>query len=175
MSWLLRTRSSISGLKWSPEFRGNMIGFWTMHLQRNLVMQLFLFDSCYFLRYLEIIWNHFDQTMWMSPFADTRPLRDLNNARVLSYSSLEEASGRSSRRKRKPTCYKEPPINRLGFKLFLPLFSCSNPCSAVIYSLSRAGLSVSLFKVLLTLCVLWPSSSTTVWLCQNSASARMDV
>lgn len=120
MSWLLRTRSGISGLKWSPEFRGNMIGFWTVHLQRNLVMQLFLFDSCYFLGYLEIIWNHFDQTMWMSPFADARPLRDLNNARILSYSSSEEASGRSSRRKRKPTCYKEPPINRLGFKLFLP-------------------------------------------------------
>ncbi|CAN8218974.1 unnamed protein product [Coccothraustes coccothraustes] len=48
----------------------------------------------------------------LSQEPDNRPLRDLNNARALSHSSSEEASGRSSRRKRKPTCYKEPSIHR---------------------------------------------------------------
>ncbi|XP_032921136.1 shugoshin 2-like isoform X2 [Catharus ustulatus] len=41
-----------------------------------------------------------------------RPLQDLNNISILSPSGSEEASGRSSRRKLKPTCYKEPSINR---------------------------------------------------------------
>ncbi|XP_053803447.1 uncharacterized protein LOC128790591 isoform X1 [Vidua chalybeata] len=51
---------------------------------------------------------------WSSPSQepDIRPLQDLNNARVLSHSSSEETSECSSRRKRKPACYKEPPINR---------------------------------------------------------------
>ncbi|XP_009086574.3 uncharacterized protein LOC103814714 [Serinus canaria] len=43
---------------------------------------------------------------------DIRPLQDLNNTRVLSLSSSEEESGRSSRRKWKPTCYKEPSVKR---------------------------------------------------------------
>ncbi|XP_039561763.1 uncharacterized protein LOC120500588 isoform X2 [Passer montanus] len=42
---------------------------------------------------------------------DIKPLQDLNNGRVLSHSSSEDASGRSSRRKRKPTCYKEPSVH----------------------------------------------------------------
>ncbi|KAM4776319.1 uncharacterized protein ACIQIH_009577 isoform 1-T1 [Cyanocitta cristata] len=58
--------------------------------------------------------NQVQSSSWRSPSQepDIRPLRDLNSARVVSYSSSEEASGCSSRRKRKPTCYKEPPINR---------------------------------------------------------------
>ncbi|XP_041328804.1 uncharacterized protein LOC121356451 isoform X1 [Pyrgilauda ruficollis] len=66
--------------------------------------------------------NQVQSSSWSSPSQESgiRPLQDLNNARVLSHSSSEDASGRSSRRKRKPTCYKEPSINRLGFKLFIP-------------------------------------------------------
>ncbi|XP_063018349.1 uncharacterized protein LOC134421395 isoform X1 [Melospiza melodia melodia] len=57
--------------------------------------------------------NQVQSSSWSSPSQkpDTRPLQDLNNARVVSHSSSEEASGRSSRRKRKPTCYKEPSIS----------------------------------------------------------------
>ncbi|XP_026647483.2 uncharacterized protein LOC102065823 [Zonotrichia albicollis] len=58
--------------------------------------------------------NQVPSSSWSSPSQkpDTRPLQDLNNARVVSQSSSEEASGRSSRRNRKPTCYKEPSIGR---------------------------------------------------------------
>ncbi|XP_041328805.1 uncharacterized protein LOC121356451 isoform X2 [Pyrgilauda ruficollis] len=58
--------------------------------------------------------NQVQSSSWSSPSQESgiRPLQDLNNARVLSHSSSEDASGRSSRRKRKPTCYKEPSINR---------------------------------------------------------------
>ncbi|KAL9848135.1 uncharacterized protein GJ701_006642 isoform 1-T2 [Geothlypis trichas] len=48
----------------------------------------------------------------LSQKPDIRPLQDLNNARAVSHSGSEEASGCSSKRKRKPTCYKEPSINR---------------------------------------------------------------
>uniref|UniRef100_A0A8C3XF10 Shugoshin C-terminal domain-containing protein n=1 Tax=Cyanoderma ruficeps TaxID=181631 RepID=A0A8C3XF10_9PASS len=57
--------------------------------------------------------NQMQSSSWSSSSQEgIRPLRDLNNARVLSPSGSEEAPGHSSRRKRKPTCYKEPPINR---------------------------------------------------------------
>ncbi|XP_039925443.1 shugoshin 2-like isoform X1 [Hirundo rustica] len=58
--------------------------------------------------------NKVQSSSWSSPSQepDIRPLRDLNNARGLSHSGSEEASGRSSRRKRKPTCYKEPSVKR---------------------------------------------------------------
>nr|XP_054492768.1 shugoshin 2 [Agelaius phoeniceus] len=58
--------------------------------------------------------NQVQSSSWRSPSQkpDIRPLQDLNNARVVSHSGSEEASGCSSRRKRKPTCYKEPSINR---------------------------------------------------------------
>ncbi|XP_066045884.1 shugoshin 2-like [Chamaea fasciata] len=58
--------------------------------------------------------NQMQSSSWSSSSQEPgiRPLRDLNNARVLSPSGSENASGRSSRRKRKPTCYKEPAINR---------------------------------------------------------------
>lgn len=113
-------------------------------------MQLFLFESCYFLGYLGMIWNHFAQTT--SPFTGIRPLRDLNNARVLSHSGSEEASGCSSRRKRKPTCYKEPSINRLGFKIFLPKTSTMLQPLLCSHVLPLQGSSVALFKDLTILC-----------------------
>ncbi|XP_068052158.1 shugoshin 2-like isoform X3 [Anomalospiza imberbis] len=58
--------------------------------------------------------NQVQSSSWSSPSQepDIRPLQDLNSSRVLSHSSSEEASGCSSRRKRKPACYKEPLINR---------------------------------------------------------------
>ncbi|XP_014735811.1 PREDICTED: uncharacterized protein LOC106855542 [Sturnus vulgaris] len=58
--------------------------------------------------------NQVQSSSWSSSSekSDIRPLRDLNNTRVLSPSSSEEASGRSSRRKVKPICYKEPPLGR---------------------------------------------------------------
>ncbi|XP_005049359.1 PREDICTED: shugoshin-like 2 [Ficedula albicollis] len=58
--------------------------------------------------------NQVQSSSWSSSSQkpDIRPLQDLNNTRVLSLSGSEEASGRSSRRKLKPTCYKEPSINR---------------------------------------------------------------
>ncbi|XP_056352440.1 shugoshin 2-like isoform X2 [Oenanthe melanoleuca] len=58
--------------------------------------------------------NQVQSSSWSSSSQkpDIRPLRDLNNTRVLSPSGSEEASGRSSRRKLKPMCYKEPSINR---------------------------------------------------------------
>ncbi|XP_058695582.1 shugoshin 2-like isoform X1 [Poecile atricapillus] len=58
--------------------------------------------------------NQVQSSSWSTPSKepDIRPLQDLKNACVLSPSGLEESSGRPSRRKRKPTCYKEPLINR---------------------------------------------------------------
>ncbi|XP_037999534.1 uncharacterized protein LOC119703560 [Motacilla alba alba] len=58
--------------------------------------------------------NQVQSSSWSSPSQkpDIRPLQDLNNASLLSHSSSQEASGCSSRRKRKPTCYKEPSIKR---------------------------------------------------------------
>ncbi|KAM4897233.1 uncharacterized protein FYW23_005067 [Sylvia borin] len=58
--------------------------------------------------------NQVQSSSWSSSSQEPgiRPLRDLNNAGVLSPSGSEETSGRPSRRKRKPTCYKEPSINR---------------------------------------------------------------
>lgn len=55
------------------------------------------------------------------------------------------------------------------------LFPCCNPCSALMCSLSRARPSVTLFvfKFFLPFVFLWPSSSTTVWLNQNSALAQI--
>lgn len=52
-----------------------------------------------------------------------------------------------------------------------------NPWFAVMCSLPRAGHSVALFvfKFLLPFVFLWLSSSTTVWLSQNSALAQMHV
>ncbi|XP_063256459.1 shugoshin 2-like [Prinia subflava] len=58
--------------------------------------------------------NQVQSSSWSSPSwePDVKPLRDLNDARVLPHSGSEEAPGRSSRRTRKPTCYKEPSIIR---------------------------------------------------------------
>ncbi|XP_066178794.1 uncharacterized protein [Sylvia atricapilla] len=58
--------------------------------------------------------NQVQSSSWSSSSQEPgiRPLRDLNNAGVLSPSGSEETSGRPSRRKLKPTCYKEPSINR---------------------------------------------------------------
>ncbi|KAM9287147.1 uncharacterized protein RDI95_005379 [Morus bassanus] len=43
---------------------------------------------------------------------EIQPLQDLTNARTMFSSSLEEVSGRSSRRRQNPTCYAEPKLNR---------------------------------------------------------------
>lgn len=45
---------------------------------------------------------------------ESKPLQDLTNARTLSLPSSEEESGRLIRRRREPTCYKEP---KIGSKL----------------------------------------------------------
>ncbi|XP_050195840.1 LOW QUALITY PROTEIN: shugoshin 2-like [Myiozetetes cayanensis] len=42
---------------------------------------------------------------------EVKPLQDLNNTRILPCSISEEVSGHSSRRRRNPTCYKEPRLN----------------------------------------------------------------
>ncbi|RLW01001.1 hypothetical protein DV515_00008324 [Chloebia gouldiae] len=56
--------------------------------------------------------NQVQSSSWNSPEPDIRPLQDLNSPRVLSLSGSEDTSGCSSRRKRKPACYKEPSIRR---------------------------------------------------------------
>ncbi|XP_054065446.1 shugoshin 2-like isoform X1 [Rissa tridactyla] len=42
---------------------------------------------------------------------EIKPLQDLTNMRTVSFSSLEEAPTRSSRRRQHPTCYAEPKLN----------------------------------------------------------------
>ncbi|XP_030133466.3 uncharacterized protein [Taeniopygia guttata] len=56
--------------------------------------------------------NQAQSSSWSPPEPDIRPLQDLNSPRVLSHSGSEEALGCSTRRKRKPACYKEPSIRR---------------------------------------------------------------
>ncbi|XP_071418474.1 uncharacterized protein [Pithys albifrons albifrons] len=57
--------------------------------------------------------NQVQSNSWssLSQEPEIRPLQDLNNARILSYSSSEGVSGHSSKRRRNPACYKEPRIN----------------------------------------------------------------
>uniref|UniRef100_A0A8C8B3B8 Shugoshin C-terminal domain-containing protein n=1 Tax=Otus sunia TaxID=257818 RepID=A0A8C8B3B8_9STRI len=43
---------------------------------------------------------------------EIRPLQDLTNARTVASSSLEEVTGYLPRRRRDPTCYAEPKLNR---------------------------------------------------------------
>lgn len=120
---------------------------------------------------LETLWS---THVWMSPFAEIRPLQDLTNAKT---PSISEVSRRPSRRRQDPGCYTEPKLNRLGFKLFLsvtvptlqPLICCH------VLTLQGWTLCCSVFKFLLPFVFLWPSSSTTVWLSQNSALAQMHV
>lgn len=124
-----------------------------------------------------MIWKHFDQLMCMSLFIETKPLQDLTNARTLSLPSSEEVSGRLIRRKREPTCYAEPKLNRLGFKLFLPMtfLVLQNP-ALLSYACSPGldPLSLCLSSVPLTLHVS-VSPSATVWLSRNSALVSMHV
>ncbi|XP_064307842.1 shugoshin 2 [Phalacrocorax carbo] len=58
--------------------------------------------------------NQAESSSWSSSLEepDIKPLQDLTNARTMFSSSSEEVSGRSSRRRRNPTCYAEPKLNR---------------------------------------------------------------